>query len=135
MKFQKYPSQITKNNFCSNECRLTWFGKWTVENLNIKGHSAGHKAPHLTKLNRKRNPACSLHQNKVHVRPAVYRAIAEEIVGRKLKSNEVVHHINGDRTDNRPENLQVMTKSEHHRLHMQIAMSRTKGGDKKCQKK
>ena len=134
-KFQKYPSQVRQHNFCSNQCRLIWFGIWTTENLNVPGHSAGHKAPHLTKLNRERNPACSLHKNKVHVRPSVYRAIAEEMLGRKLRANEVVHHINGDRTDIRPENLQVMGKAEHHRLHMQIAMSRTEGGDGKCQKK
>jgi len=29
----------------------------------------------------------------------------------------VVHHINGDRSDNRPENLMVMTMLEHNRLH------------------
>ncbi len=29
-----------------------------------------------------------------------------------------VHHINGNKTDNRPENLEAMTESEHHKEHI-----------------
>jgi hypothetical protein len=38
-------------------------------------------------------------------------------LGRIVKEDEVVHHINEDPFDNRIENLQVMTKSEHMKLH------------------
>ena len=42
-----------------------------------------------------------------------HRLILENKLGRYLESNEVSHHINGDILDNNPENLQVLTKSEH----------------------
>ena len=43
--------------------------------------------------------------------------VMEAVLGRWLKDNECVHHINGKRDDNRKENLMVMTKSEHMSLH------------------
>lgn len=46
-----------------------------------------------------------------------YRAVVEASLGRHLRSDEHVHHINGDPTDDRLENLQVLSLSEHTRLH------------------
>ena len=47
----------------------------------------------------------------------VHVVIMEEHIGRKLLPNECVHHINHDRSDNRIENLRLMTRSEHSKLH------------------
>lgn len=43
--------------------------------------------------------------------------IMEQSIGRRLQSGEIVHHINEIRSDNRIENLQLMTRSEHSRHH------------------
>lgn len=49
-----------------------------------------------------------------------YRKILAKYLGRNLKKYEVVHHLNGDRADNRIENLLIMSKSEHTALHNEI---------------
>lgn len=46
-----------------------------------------------------------------------HRLVMESIIGRRLMYNEVIHHINGKPKDNRPENLQIMTRQEHGKLH------------------
>lgn len=46
-----------------------------------------------------------------------YRLVAEKKIGRYLKKGEIVHHIDGDVTNNSPDNLSVMSQSEHCRLH------------------
>lgn len=45
-----------------------------------------------------------------------HRVIAEQMLNRNLEPREVVHHKNGLRWDNRPENLEVMDKIEHCKL-------------------
>lgn len=46
-----------------------------------------------------------------------HRLVMEEQLGRYLKPDEDVHHINHNKKDNRPENLMVISKSEHSKFH------------------
>lgn len=47
------------------------------------------------------------------IRTFEHRFIMENYIGRKLTSKEIIHHINGIKTDNRIDNLMVISQSEH----------------------
>lgn len=46
-----------------------------------------------------------------------HRKVMEDYLGRKLRPDEIVHHKDHNRANNDISNLEVMTRSEHSRLH------------------
>lgn len=53
-----------------------------------------------------------------------HRFVMEQYIGRLLTNQEVVHHINHNRSDNRINNLMLMTISEHCKLHLKERYSK-----------
>ena len=130
-EFQSYPSQRKKSQyvFCSKECKWQW-------NKTLKGFWAGKKMPFIKRPNRKidgeNNPNCKggkrldkqgyvLVMCKEHPNRDIdgyvreHRLVMEQIIERYLLPEEEVHHINGIKSDNRPENLQLFSCSSEHR--------------------
>ena len=47
----------------------------------------------------------------------LHRLIAEKVLQRKLSGDEVVHHLDGNKTNNSNNNLVIMERLEHNRMH------------------
>ncbi|OGF52936.1 MAG: hypothetical protein A2Z21_01925 [Candidatus Fraserbacteria bacterium RBG_16_55_9] len=46
-----------------------------------------------------------------------HRHVMEQDLGRRLRNDEVVHHKNGNRKDNRPQNLELLGNRQHSAHH------------------
>lgn len=53
-----------------------------------------------------------------HKGKLLHRLIYEEVFG-SIPKGFCIHHKDGDKTNNNPSNLMLLTKSNHHKLHMQ----------------
>ena len=93
--------ETTRNKCCSKNCSYEYIKKMGKHKKNGFWLENGYKVLYI-----EGNKSI-----KEHIK------IMQDKIGRELQPNENVHHINGIKTDNRIENLQLLTKSEHSRLH------------------
>lgn len=106
-----------KNGCCSVEC------------------TRKYSSTKLSALNRKLNPDRMIPETREKLREAnlgkgegkayrktygrhTHRIVAEEKIGRPLKKGEVVHHLDGNKLNNHPDNIPVLeSQAEHARIH------------------
>lgn len=90
--------------FCSRKCKGEAMMKGKTE--------YGFKNENVDKTS---NQYTRIQIEKVRIKE--HRYLMEQHIGRKLLESELVHHINGNKKDNRIENLQIMSVEEHSRIH------------------
>lgn len=131
----QYRVRIKTGNvlFCSRDCYLLY-----VKTKNIKCASCGKlfcpkkhnqkycchdcSNDHIKKLGLRKkhgfwyeNGYRVVYENGHEIKEHIL--VMEKKLGRKLTTDEVVHHIDGNKTNNNPNNLLVMNRGEHSRLH------------------
>ena len=119
--------QRNKHYYCSKECgyaakvkklsvKCDWCGKQFEKkqsDVNRSHHNFCDWGCYMDFINFEKAGA----KNQIVSGQVLYRLIAESKIGRELTSDDEVHHIDGNHLNNNLENLIVVSRSEHTRIH------------------
>jgi hypothetical protein len=109
--FKKYKS--SKKKFCCKECQFAWRSK-KMKGVKHPRHKGRVRYGSGSKYYAIHTPHHPFADNNGYVME--HRLVMEKVVKRFLRAEEVVHHKNGDTTDNRPDNLELLYKKEHDKI-------------------
>lgn len=93
------PNRIRKNNFCNNNCKRLF---------RQKGYGITTDGYVWIIINNE--------QIKLH------RYLMEVKLGRKLLPTEIVHHKDFNKINNSIDNLEILTRSEHNKIHRNFSI-------------
>jgi len=102
-----------KRRYCSPTCRASAIKQYYANEKHMSFNGGIYKnSKGYLLIKQKGHPRAD---NCNYVKLSVL--IMEHLINRFLRTDEIVHHKNEIKDDNRPQNLQLMTDSEHKRYH------------------
>lgn len=119
--FYRYPSQISKHNFCSRKCtkvftsnRMSDYNRRENPMNTSAGWSEEQKETVRCREQKNKGPCAANTYPKNHGEHE-HRKIARQILGRELFPGEVVHHVDRNKHNNLPSNLMIFANQAEHR--------------------
>lgn len=120
-------SKRNKNFFCSYDCYIVfktkkvnvkcdWCDKEFLKKRSDIARTKHNSCSHKCSYDYKKWTGLS-EENPIVNGVKVHRIIATQKLGRELLPEEEVHHIDGNHTNNKIENIIVLSKSEHAKIH------------------
>ena len=136
---QTFPSRVSRTKFCGKECVAKHLKTKTGDKHPMFGRKhrpdSLQKMKEMKRLTTKRGSESPTWKGGRFISSRGYvmitvpgrkksvpehRVVMERILGRPLLSSEVVHHRNGIKHDNRPENLELMDAATHKMEHQAV---------------